>query len=453
MERESFSSRLGFILVSAGCAIGIGNVWKFPYVAGKNGGGLFVIIYLLFLAMMGIPILTMELALGRASRKSIVGAYKKLEKKGQKWHIHGWFCIVGCYLLMMYYATVSGWIASYCWKFGSGAFSGMTTDSIEGTFNQMLTNPWEMMIFMGIIVVLGFLVCSIGLQNGLERITKIMMICLLALIIVLGVNSLTLPGAAAGIQFYLLPDFDSVEQIGLYNIVSSAMSQSFFTLSVGISSMEIFGSYMSKDHTLFSESVRITSLDTFVALMSGIIIFPACFSYNVAPQEGPALIFNALPKIFVNMPFGRVWGCLFFLFMSFACFSTVTAVFENLISACIDNFGWSRKKSTILNGIFIFAMSLPCLLGFNVLSNIHLFGMNIMDIQDFLVSQLLLPVGSIIFLLFCTSKFGWGADSFLAEANTGKGFKLKRGLLFYFKFVLPLLLTFIAINGLIPRHT
>ncbi len=451
MERESFKSRLGFILVSAGCAIGIGNVWKFPYVAGQNGGGLFVIIYLLFLLLMGVPILAMELSMGRASRKSIVGAYKTLEKKGQKWHIHGWFCTLGCYILMMYYTTVSGWMMDYFWKFLTGEFDGVKSESAGEVFDKMLANPAEMLLFMGIIIVVGFLVCSIGLKNGIERVTKVMMICLLALIGVLAVNSFMLPGAAEGTSFFLLPDLGTIERNGLYNIVSAAMSQAFFTLSIGIASMEIFGSYMSKDNTLISESIRITALDTFVALMSGLIIFPACFSFDVAPQEGPSLIFVALPKIFINMPFGRIWGALFFLFMSFASFSTITAVFENLISSCMDNFGWSRKRATVFNGVLIFVLSLPCMLGFNLLSGFNLFGMNILGIEDFIVSNLLLPVGALIFLLFCTFRFGWGFDNFLAEANTGKGIKLKHGLVFYFKFILPILLAFILVNGLIPK--
>ena len=452
MERESFKSRLGFILVSAGCAIGIGNVWKFPYVAGENGGGFFVLIYLISLALMGVPVLTMELAIGRASRKSIVGAYKKLEKKGQKWHIHGWFCMAGCYLLMMYYTTVSGWIIDYFWKFGTGTFDGISTDEVDGVFNNMMNSPVEMIIFMSITVVLGFLVCSGGLKNGLERVTKVMMICLLSLIVVLAVNSFTLPGAAEGLRFFLLPDFSSVEKNGLYNIISAAMSQAFFTLSVGIASMEVFGSFMSKDNTLAGESIRITALDTFVAITAGLIIFPACFSYNVAPEEGPSLIFVALPKIFINMPLGRIWGTLFFLFMSFASFSTITAVFENLNTSCMDNFGWSRKKSTIINGVFILVMSLPCLLGYNLLSGVSLFGMNILGLEDFAVSNILLPVGALIFLIFCTFRFGWGFDSFIEEANTGKGIKVRRGLVYYFKFVLPILLAFVAVNGFIPNQ-
>lgn len=452
MERESFKSRLGFILVSAGCAIGIGNVWKFPYVAGQNGGGLFVLIYLLFLAIMGIPILTMELALGRGSGLSIVKAYKKLEPKHSKWHIHGWFCLAGCYLLMMFYTTVSGWMIDYAWKFGVGEFNGATPEQADAVFVSTLANPWEMLLFMGITVLLGFLVCFGGVKNGLERITKWMMLALLALIVVLGVNSLFLNGAVEGLRFFLMPDFSSIERVGLLNIVSAAMSQAFFTLSLGIGSMEIFGSYMSRSNTLTGEAIRITALDTFVAVMSGLIIFPACFSYGVEPAEGPSLIFATLPKIFMNMPLGQLWGCLFFIFMSFASLSTVTAVFENPISACIDNFGWSRKKSTIINCAAIFVLSLPCLLGFNVLSGVQVFGMDILGIEDFLVSDLLLPVGALVFLFFCSFKFGWGFENYRAEANAGKGVKIGKGLKYYFRYALPLLILIIFISGFIPKQ-
>ena len=452
MERESFQSRLGFILVSAGCAIGIGNVWKFPYVAGQNGGGLFVLIYLLFLAIMGVPILTMELALGRGSGLSIVKAYQKLEPKGSKWHIHGWFCLAGSYLLMMFYTTVSGWMINYAYKFATGVFDGVSTDQADTVFTDMLSNPWEMLIFMGLTVLIGFFVCFGGVKNGLERVTKWMMLALLALIIILAINSLFLSGAGEGLRFYLTPDFNSIEKVGLMNIISAAMNQAFFTLSLGIGSMQIFGSYMSRESTLTSEAIRITALDTFVAIMSGLIIFPACFSYDVAPAEGPSLIFIALPKIFMNMPLGRLWGSLFFLFMSFASLSTVTAVFENPISACIDNFGWSRKKSTIINCALIFVLSLPCLLGFNVLSGVNILNKDILSMEDFLVSNLLLPAGALIFLIFCSYKFGWGFDHYRAEANTGKGVKLGKGLVYYFKFVLPILILFILISGLIPKE-
>lgn len=450
MQRESFQSRLGFILVSAGCAIGIGNVWKFPYVAGENGGGVFVLFYLLFLAVMGMPVLTMELAVGRASRQSAVRGYQALEKKGSKWHIHGWFCMIGCYLLMMYYTTVAGWMLDYCVKFISGSFHGVSSDSVDNIFNQMLSNPVEMTFFMGITVFFGFLVCSGGLKNGLERVNKGMMICLLGLILLLAVHSLTLSGASEGLAFYLLPDFQRASEIGIGNVITAAMNQSFFTLSLGIAAMEIFGSYMSKDHTLTGESIRICALDTFVALMSGLIIFPACFSFNVQPDQGPSLIFITLPKVFANMAGGRLWGSLFFLFMTFASFSTVTAVFENLLASCIDNFGWTRKKAIIINCIFVFAASMPCLLGYNVLSNIHLIrGNDILGTEDFLVSNLLLPVGSLIYLLFCVSKWGWGFDKYMEEVNTGKGIKMSRHFKFYFQFILPILILVILIQGLL----
>lgn len=450
MQRESFQSRLGFILVSAGCAIGIGNVWKFPYVAGQNGGGVFVLFYLLFLAIMGMPVLTMELAVGRASRQSAVKGYQALEKKESKWHIHGWFCVIGCYLLMMYYTTVAGWMLDYCVKFVSGTFSKVSANSVDSVFGAMLANPVEMTIFMGITVFLGFLVCSGGLKNGLERVTKIMMLCLLGLIILLAVHSLTLSGASEGLAFYLLPDFQRASEIGIGNVITAAMNQSFFTLSLGIAAMEIFGSYMSKDHTLTGESIRICALDTFVALMSGLIIFPACFSFNVQPDQGPSLIFVTLPKVFANMAGGRLWGSLFFLFMTFASFSTVTAVFENLLASCIDNFGWTRKKAIIINCIFVFVASMPCLLGYNVLSNIHLIrGNDILGTEDFLVSNLLLPVGSLIYLLFCVSKWGWGFDKYMEEVNTGNGIKMSRHFKFYFQFILPILILVILIQGLL----
>ena len=450
MQRESFQSRLGFILVSAGCAIGIGNVWKFPYVAGQNGGGVFVLFYLLFLAIMGMPVLTMELAVGRASRQSAVKGYQALEKKGSKWHIHGWFCVIGCYLLMMYYTTVAGWMLDYCVKFVSGTFSKVSANSVDSVFGAMLANPVEMTIFMGITVFLGFLVCSGGLKNGLERVTKIMMLCLLGLIILLAVHSLTLSGASEGLAFYLLPDFQRASEIGIGNVITAAMNQSFFTLSLGIAAMEIFGSYMSKDHTLTGESIRICALDTFVALMSGLIIFPACFSFNVQPDQGPSLIFVTLPKVFANIAGGRLWGILFFLFLTFASFSTVTAVFENLLASCIDNFGWTRKKAIIINCIFVFVASMPCLLGYNVLSNIHLIrGNDILGTEDFLVSNLLLPVGSLIYLLFCVSKWGWGFDKYMEEVNMGNGIKMSRHFKFYFQFILPILILVILIQGLL----
>ncbi len=450
MAREGFKSRLGFILVSAGCAIGIGNVWRFPYVAGENGGAVFVLFYLLFLICMGMPVLTMELAVGRAGRKSAVQGYKALEKKGHKWHIHGWFCVAGCCLLMMYYTTVSGWMISYFVKFLTGAFkSGMSADDVGSTFSNLLSNPKEMIIWMVVTVAAGFLICSFGLQKGLERITKVMMCALLVLIVVLAVHSFTLPGAGEGIKFYLMPDFKRAADVGLLNVITAAMNQAFFTLSLGIGAMEIFGSYMSKDNTLTSESVRICALDTFVALMAGLIIFPACFSFGVEPDAGPSLIFVTLPNVFVNMAGGRIWGALFFLFMSFASFSTVIAVFENLIAGCIDNFGWSRKKASAINCIFILIASLPCVLGYNVWSELHLIGgRDVLDTEDFLVSNILLPVGSLIFLLFCVTKWGWGFDKYLEEANTGKGICVSKKLKYYFQFVLPVLILIILVQGL-----
>lgn len=450
MERESFKSRLGFILVSAGCAIGIGNVWRFPYVAGENGGGLFVLLYLIFLVLMGIPVLTMELAVGRASRKSAVLGYKKLEKPKSKWHIHGWFCMLGCYLLMMYYTTVSGWMTSYFYKFATGTFeSGMTSEQVSGVFSQLQSNPIEMVIWMAIITILGFLVCSRGIQKGIEKVSKVMMIALLVLILALAVNSILLSGAVEGLKFYLVPDFEKVSEIGIGNIVSAAMNQSFFTLSLGIAAMEIFGSYMSKDNTLPGESVKICALDTFVAIMAGLIIFPACFSYGVEPDQGPALIFITLPNVFVNMAGGRIWGTLFFLFMTFACFSTIIAVFENIISFCIDMFKISRTKSVIINAVIILIASLPCVFGFNIWSGFELFGQNVLGMEDFLVSNILLPVGSLIYLLFCVTKFGWGFDNYLAECNTGKGMKFARFLKPYFQFVLPILVLIVLVQGFI----
>ena len=454
MKRENFQSRLGFLLVSAGCAIGIGNVWKFPYVTGENGGGVFVLFYVLFLIIMGVPVLTMELAVGRASGKSAVEGYKALEPKGSKWHIHGWVCIIGCCLLMMYYTTVAGWMLDYFYKFASGAFTGVADEAVDGVFSAMLANPGEMTVFMVIIVLAGFLVCSFGLQKGLERISKWMMLALLVLIVVLAGHSLTLDGAAEGVKFYLLPDFQRAAEVGLGKVITAAMNQSFFTLSLGIAAMEIFGSYMSKDHTLTGEAVRICALDTFVAFMSGMIIFPACFSFGVEAGSGPSLIFMTLPRVFLHMAGGRVWGALFFLFMTFASFTTVLAVFENIMANCMDSFGWSRKKATVVCGLFILIASLPCVLGYNVwyfsvvLPNAP-GGGQILDIEDFLVSNLLLPIGSLIYLLFCVSRWGWGFDKYLAEANTGRGLRMSRAFKPYFQFILPIIILVILIQGLL----
>ena len=449
-KREGFGSRLGFILVSAGCAIGIGNVWKFPYITGQNGGAIFVLFYLLFLVLMGIPVLTMELSIGRASKKTIVAGYKELEKPGSKWHIHGWFCIAGCYLLMMYYTSVSGWMLAYFWKFLTGEFTGVKADDVGGVFGAMLDNPLEMGIFMAIVVVAGFLVLSFGVQNGLERVNKIMMMGLLTLILVLVINSFTLKNAGEGIRFYLLPNVENVKNIGIFKVITAAMNQAFFTLSLGIASMEVFGSYMSDKNTIAGEAVRICGLDTFVALASGLIIFPACFSFGIEPSEGPSLIFVTLPCVFINMPGGRIWGTLFFLFMTFASFSTVTAVFENLVGPAMDNFKWSRTKSVLINGIFMLIASIPCVLGYNIWKNVHLIGdRDILDSEDFIVSNLLLPIGALVFLIFCVTKYGWGADKYLQEVNKGEGMKMSFRLIGYFKYVLPVLIIVILISGLI----
>ena len=451
MKRESFKSRLGFILVSAGCAIGIGNVWRFPYVAGQNGGGIFVLFYLIFLVAMGLPVLTMELAVGRASRKSAVLGYKALEKPKSRWHIHGWVAMFGCYMLMMYYTTVSGWMVAYFFKFLKGDFrSGITADDTAAAFSGLLADPGQMAFWMVVTVVLGFLVCSRGLQNGLEKISKFMMSALLILIVVLAVHSFTLSGAGKGIEFYLIPNLDTVSDVGIKNVITAAMNQAFFTLSLGVAAMEIFGSYMGKEHTLAGEGAKICALDTFVAIMSGLIIFPACFSYGVEVGAGPSLIFITLPNVFVNMTGGRVWGCLFFMFMTFASFSTVIAVFENIMSFAIDMFGWSRNKAALVNGVIILIASLPCVFGYNIWSDLNLIGgRDVLDSEDFIVSNLLLPIGSLVYLLFCVTKWGWGFEKYLDEANTGKGLKIAKGLKPYFQFILPLLILFILIQGLV----
>ena len=451
MERESFKSRLGFLLVSAGCAIGIGNVWRFPYVVGQNGGGIFVLFYLIMLVIMGLPVLSMELAVGRASRKSAVLAYKALEKPKSKWHIHGWFAIIGCLILMMYYTTVSGWMLNYFFKFLGGTFTGSMSAQQTGTvFNNMLANPDEMGFWMVVTVVAGILVCSIGVQKGLERVSKVMMMALFALIVILAVHSFTLSGAKEGLAFYLVPNLESVKNVGLGNVIAAAMNQSFFTLSLGIAAMEIFGSYMSREHTLLGEGARICALDTFVAISAGLIIFPACFSYNVEVSSGPSLIFVTLPNVFVNMAGGRIWGSLFFLFMTFASFSTVIAVFENIMASCMDNFNWSRKKTAVICGLVILIASIPCVLGYNILSGVHPIGVrDILDSEDFLVSNILLPLGSLVYLLFCVTKFGWGFKNYQAEANLGKGLKVAGWMKWYFLLVVPILILLIFVIGLI----
>ncbi|MGX8715160.1 MAG: sodium-dependent transporter [Lachnospiraceae bacterium] len=449
MKREGFGSRLGFLLVSAGCAIGIGNVWKFPFVCGENGGGVFVLFYLIFLVIMGAPVLTMELAVGRASRQSAICAFRNLEPRGHKWHIHGYLCVIGNSLLMMYYTSVSGWMLNYFVKFLMGNFEGVGSEEIEGVFNSMLADPRQSLIFMAVTVVFGILVCGRGMQNGLEKVTKVMMLALLVLIVILAVHSLTLSGAGAGMRFYLLPDFARAGKMGLFNIITAAMNQSFFTLSLGIGAMEIFGSYMSDDYSLGGEAIRICFLDTFVAIMSGMIIFPACFSYGVETTQGPSLIFITLPQVFINMSGGRIWGASFFLFMTFASFSTVTAVFESLIAAGMDNFGWERRKSSMIWLVILLLGSIPCALEGSLLRGITLpGGKGILDFEDFIVSNLMLPMGSLIFLLFCTIRFGWGFDKYLAEANKGSGMKISPKLKNYFRFVVPVLILVILIQGL-----
>ena len=449
--REHLGSRLGFILLSAGCAIGIGNVWKFPYMAGQNGGGIFVLIYFVFLIIMGVPVLTMEFAMGRAAQRSPARLYQQLEPKGSKWHIHGYFAMAGNYILMMFYTTVSGWMLQYFVSTAKGDFVGLDTAGVQEHFGDMMSDPLLMTVFMGIVVIVGFLVCSFSLQKGLEKVTKVMMLALLLIMVVLAVNSFFMDGAAEGLKFYLLPDADQIREVGLGNVVVGAMTQSFFTLSLGIGSMAIFGSYLGKERSLMGEAVNVAVLDTFVAITSGLIIFPACFSYGVQVNSGPNLIFVTLPNIFNDIPLGRFWGSLFFIFLSFAAFSTVFAVFENIISCTRDLFGWSKKKACLINGIAMFLLSLPCVLGFNLLSGITPFGgeSTIMDLEDFLVSNLLLPLGSLIFVIFCVCRYGWGWKNFVAEANEGKGLKVARWMRPYMTFVLPVIVLALFVFGLV----
>ena len=451
LQRENFKSRLGFILISAGCAIGIGNVWKFPYVAGQNGGGIFVLFYLLFLVMVGAPALTMEFAVGRASRKSVLGCYQELEPKGSKWHLHGYVALLGNYVIMMFYTTVAGWMVSYFYRFLVNDFKGLDTKGVSDKFEHMLSDPWNMGFWMTLIVVVGILICSMGLQNGVEKISKPMMIGLLGLIAVLAVNSVLLKGGMEGVKFYLVPDWKKVHEVGLLNVIIAAMNQAFFTLSVGMGGMEIFGSYMDRERSLFGESLQIAGLDTFVALMSGLIIFPACFAYGINPGAGPELIFITLPNVFIQMPGGRLWGALFFLFMTFAAFSTIIGVFENIIASCMDKWEISRKKSSLINGIIILIGSVPAVLGYNVWKNFQPrgIGSTILDLEDFLVSNLILPGGAIVFLLFCMTKWGWGFENYLAETNTGKGLKMPRILRGYLTYVMPCIILAIIILGLI----
>lgn len=451
MKRERFSSRLGFILISAGCAIGLGNVWRFPYIVGKYGGAAFVLIYLFFLVALGLPIMVMEYAVGRASQKSAATSFDILEPKGSKWHFAKWISIIGNYLLMMFYTTVAGWMLIYFVKMLKGEFTGLSTEAINAMFPDMLANPTLLVGFMAIVVILGIIVCSRGLQNGLEKISKFMMLALLMLMGVLAIRSLTLEGAMEGVKYYLIPDFSKMMEAGIWEVIFAAMGQSFFTLSLGIGAIQIFGSYIDKDRSLLGESISVVTLDTLVAFTAGLIVIPACFAYGVNPGEGPGLVFMTLPNIFANMPLGNVWGSLFFLFMSFAALTTVFAVFENIFVYTIDLFGWDRKKAILINGIALFVLSLPCALGFNVWSNIQILGMDIQSLEDFIISNNLLPLGSLVYLLFCTSKKGWGWDKFIEEADAGKGLKFPKWIRPYVTYVLPVIILIIFVQGYIAK--
>lgn len=453
MKREHLGSRLGFILLSAGCAIGIGNVWKFPYIAGEYGGGIFVLIYLLFLLLMGVPAMTMEFAVGRAAQKSPAKIYHQLEKPGQKWHFHSYLAVIGNYLLMMFYTVVAGWMLQYFVSTATGKFSGLNPAQIGEAFNGMLADPVKMTFYTIITIVIGFGVCSIGVQKGLERITKYMMLALLAIMVVLAINSIFLDGGQEGLSFYLKPDLNKMKEAGIFNVIVAAMNQAFFTLSIGIGSMAIFGSYIGKERSLLGESVNIALLDTFVAISSGLIIFPACYAYNVPVDSGPPLIFVTLPNVFNNLPFGQLWGSLFFVFMSFAALSTVFAVFENIISCTIDITGWSRKKACFINCIAMLFLSLPCILGFNVLSGFQPFGegSSILDLEDFIVSNILLPLGTLIFILFCVTKYGWGWKNFIKEANQGKGLKIANWMRFYITYILPVIIFILLVIGIVSK--
>lgn len=450
-KREKFGSRLGFILVSAGCAVGLGNVWKFPYMCGQYGGAAFILIYLVFLAILGFPIMVCEFSVGRGSQKSCATSFRVLEPEGTRWHHFGYFGMAGNYLLMMFYTMVAGWMMYYCYRCLSGEFTSMalSPEAVAAKFDEMTGSAGTMVAWTVLAILLAFGICSLGVQKGVEKITKVMMLCLLVLIAVLAVHSLMLPGAMEGVKFYLLPDFKNMAEKGIGNVVFAAMSQAFFTLSIGVGSMAIFGSYLDKSRSLTGETVSITLLDTFVALMAGLIIIPACFSFGIEPGAGPSLIFITLPNIFNQMAGGRIWGTLFFLFLSFAALSTVVAVFENIISFAIDLWGWERKKAVAVNIVAIILLSLPCILGFNVLSGIQPLGpkSGIMDLEDFLVSNNLLPLGCLVYLTFCTTKNGWGWDNFIKEANSGKGMGFPKKLRWYMTYVLPLIVVVIYLKG------
>ena len=456
-EREKFGSRIGFILVSAGCAVGIGNVWKFPYICGQNGGAIFILIYLVFLALLGFPIMVAEFSVGRASQKSCATSFKILEQSGSRWHNYGYFGMAGNYLLMMFYTVVAGWMMYYCFRSIRGDFADKIKQKeqigeiMSGKFGEMLGNGWLMLGWAVVAILIAFAICSLGVQKGVEKITKIMMVCLLILIVVLAVHSVTLKGSGEGVRFYLVPSIENVKKVGLGNVIYSAMNQAFFTLSCGIGAMAIFGSYLDKDRSLSGEAVSIICIDTFVALMAGMIIIPACFAYGVSPNAGPSLLFITLPTVFNQMPFGQVWGTLFFLFMSFAALSTVVAVFENIISFAMDLWKMSRLKAVIVNIFAIIILSAPCAFGFNKLAGFQPLGAGtgVLDLEDFLVSNNLLPLGSVIYLLFCVSKNGFGWDNFIKEADLGDGLKFPNNKLskFYLSYILPLLVVAIYLIG------
>lgn len=449
MQREKFGSRLGFILISAGCAIGLGNVWRFPYITGKYGGAAFVLIYLVFLVLLGLPIMVMEFAVGRASQASVAMSFDRLEPLGTKWHWYKWFGMAGNYLLMMFYTTIGGWILLYVFKMAGGEFEGKNADEIAGVFGNLMEKPGLMTICMIVVVAVCFGIVCMGLQKGVEKITKKMMILLLALMVILAIRSATLPGAGEGIRFYLLPDFKKAAESGLKEVIFAAMGQSFFTLSLGIGAIAIFGSYIDKKRRLTGEAVCVTVLDTCVALIAGMIIFPACFAFGVQPDSGPSLIFITLPNIFNSMSGGRIWGTLFFLCMLFAAASTVIAVFENIIAFAMDLTNCSRAKAVVINLIAIVILSLPCVLGFNVLSGFQPLGAgsNVLDLEDFIVSNNLLPLGSLVYLLFCTSRYGWGWKKFCEEANAGEGIKFPKWTRIYVSYILPLIVLFIFVQG------
>lgn len=449
MQREKFGSRLGFILISAGCAIGLGNVWRFPYITGKYGGAAFVLIYLVFLVLLGLPIMVMEFAVGRASRASVAMSFDRLEPLGTKWHWYKWFGMAGNYLLMMFYTTIGGWILLYVFKMACGEFEGKNADEIAGVFGNLMEKPGLMTICMSVVVAACFGIVCMGLQKGVEKITKKMMLLLLALMVILAIRSATLPGAGEGIRFYLLPDFKKAAESGMKEVIFAAMGQSFFTLSLGIGAIAIFGSYIDKKRRLTGEAVCVTVLDTCVALIAGMIIFPACFAFGVQPDSGPSLIFITLPNIFNSMSGGRIWGTLFFLCMLFAAASTIIAVFENIIAFAMDLTNCSRAKAVVVNLIAIVILSLPCVLGFNVLSGFQPLGAgsNVLDLEDFIVSNNLLPLGSLVYLLFCTSRYGWGWKKFCGEANAGEGIKFPKWTRIYVSYILPLIVLFIFVQG------